>query len=294
MLTVAPKTVAEWTAALAGRDIPVLASTAATLQAQIADPERVSAYELAETILTDPLMTVRVYAMLARARSRRQVVDITKIEGCIMMLGMPRFIASCENLVTVEDHLAGNPEALAGLMRVVERARNAMHIASRFAVWRNDHAVEELAIAALLHEVAEILVWVFAPSLAHQTRATQRADVLHRSRVAQRLVLNVELAELQHELVLAWNLPQMLVDMMDEAKSATRRVRNVLYAVDIARHCAGGRHSQALVHDFAKAASLLVASPARVRELVESAVPTLASEGDSPFECTVIFDSAVA
>lgn len=296
MLKIAPRSLHAWVAALADQDIPVLAETAQEIVALAALPEVVSARQLADVILADPLMTVRVFATLARLRAGRRGTEITQVEGCIIMMGMPRFLESCAKLPTIEEHLAGYDEALDGLVRVVRRARTAARLSWNFAVWRKDSDAEELAIAALLHDIAEILVWVFAPELAIATRAEQRADPLHRSAVAQKKVLYLELLDLQQALAHTWQLPELLADMMGERTDNDRRTQNVRIAVNIARHSAGGWDSQALTYDYADAAKLLIASPQRVRELVEGPERNSEDERNEPrsWESTIIKNILVA
>ena len=296
MLKIAPRSLTAWVAALADQDIPVLAETAQEIVALAAKSDRVSARQLADVILADPLMTVRVFATLARLRAKRPGTEITQVEGCIVMMGMPRFLESCANLPTIEEHLAGYDEALDGLMRVVRRARTAARLSWNFAVWRKDSDAEELAIAALLHDIAEILVWAFAPELGVATRAEQRADPLHRSALAQKKVLLLELLDLQQALARTWHLPELLADMMGERADNDRRTQNVRIAVNIARHSAGGWDSQALTYDYAEAAKLLNASPQRVRELVEGPERNSEDEMNEPrsWESTIIKDILVA
>jgi HD-like signal output (HDOD) protein len=110
--------------------------------------------------------------------------------------------------------------------------------------------VEEVALAALLHDLAEILLWCFAPRLALEIRAQQRADPTLRSAVAQNRVLGFRTSDLQLALCDAWHLPELLKTLMDDAHSGFARVRNVLLAVNLARHSASDWDNPALPDDF--------------------------------------------
>lgn len=279
MILAAPSNLQGWARYLAQVEIPVLTRTAAAIAELSLDEEGVSAKALADVILTDPLMTARVFAMLARLRRGRESTDITRVEGCIVMMGLPRFLAACRSLPTVEAHLHGRPEALRGLSRVIRRARHAFDYAWELAVWRKDLDIEELAMAAMMHDLAEILVWTFAPDLALETREYQRHDPNHRSKDSQRAILGIELSDLQHEVVRSWKLPEILVKMMDDHASAAPRLRNVQYAVRVARHSANGWDNAALPADYEGIADLLVTTPERVRELLEGRYGPGAGEG---------------
>ena len=50
----------------------------------------------------------------------------------------------------------------------------------------------------------------------------------------------VELNEVQLALVRDWRLPPLLIEMMDDRLASRPRVRNVLYAVNLARHTEQG------------------------------------------------------
>ena len=181
---------------------------------------------------------------------------------------MPPFFREFSGVSTIEDQLRGRRDALAGLLRVTWRARRAARFAWNFGVWRQDPNVGEIAIAALLHDLAETLVWVVAPDLALRIQAMQRADPTLRSRAAQETVLNVDVHALQLALAREWQLPELFVTMMDDDEARSPRVRNVAHAVDLARHSADGWENAALPDDYKMIADLLNTSEEHVREMV--------------------------
>ena len=84
----------------------------------------------------------------------------------VLMLGIPPFFFQFTELATVEEHLESHPAALQGLMDVLERSRRAADFALGFAVHRMDHDAQLIYSATLLHDVAEMLLWLKAPALA--------------------------------------------------------------------------------------------------------------------------------
>jgi hypothetical protein len=54
------------------------------------------------------------------------------------------------------------------------------------------------------------------------------------------------LLELQHELAIKWKLPWLLITLIDDHHSKLQRVRNVILAVNLARHSAIGWNDAAL------------------------------------------------
>lgn len=92
--------------------------------------------------------------------------------------------------------------------------------------------------AALLHDFAELLLWLRAPDLALEMQRRQREDPTLRCAVVQRALLNFELDKLEHALMLKWRLPALLVELTDA--HVTTQVRNVQLAIRVARHSAAG------------------------------------------------------
>jgi hypothetical protein len=122
--------------------------------------------------------------------------------------------------------------------------------------------------AALLHDFAELLLWLRAPSLALQIAERQRRDPALRSAKAQQELLHVELAELQHALMMRWSLPPLLVQITDDQRADDVQVRNVLLAVRVARHSARGWDNPALPDDVRDVAQLLQLGEEPTRRLL--------------------------
>ncbi len=117
--------------------------------------------------------------------------------------------------------------------------------------------VEEVVVATLLHELAEILIWCFSPTLALRIKAMERMDRNLRSTVAQHAVLGVTLADIQQALCRAWHLPELMITLTDDKQADHPRVRNVLLAINLARHSAEGWDDAALPDDYKDIANLL-------------------------------------
>lgn len=248
---------AAWTRYFAQASIPALKRTVAELGELRAREDTVNAREVAAAVLNDPLAALKVLAHLASLKGKRATAEIWTIEESAVMMGLSPFLKRFSELPTVEEQLQGHPKALLGLLRVMRRAQRAAGWARDWAIRRNDLDVERITVAALLHDLAETLMWCFAPTLALRVQDTQRADPQLRSRAAQEAVYGIELNKLQHALVKQWRLPSLLVEMMDDRLADRPRVRNVLYAVNLARHTDHGWDNAALPDDFKNIADLL-------------------------------------
>lgn len=231
--------------------LPVLKHTVRELDALRADMDTVSGKRLAAVVLGDPLMTMKLLTYLQTHRGHSQNHDITTIDRAIMMLGLEPFFRLFGDMPTLEEALAAHPKALLGVLKVIGRARKAAHYARDWAILRHDLDVDEITVAALLAEATEILCWTFAPTLTERVYAMQRADRNLRSVVAQRAVFGTTAQDIQHALVRAWQLPELLITLMDPNQADNPRVRNVLLATDFARHVAHGWDDAALPDDLA-------------------------------------------
>lgn len=259
---------AAWTACFSTADIPIRADTAETLEALRANEDAVDANLLGELIAADPLMTLKLMAHAARQRRPSQLTDPETVTAAIVMLGISPFFRHFGPQPTVEAHLQDQPDALEGLLGVIRRSRRAADFALAFAVHRMDNDTPVIHQAALLHDFAEMLLWVHAPALALQIRAAQRAEPELRSADIQRRLLHVELTDLQQSLMKAWRLPELLTRVSDDKHADHPSVRTVLLSVRLARHSAVSWDNPALPDDIAELADLLQLSPASAAALL--------------------------
>lgn len=257
-----------WIAFFAQTDLPVLRNSVNELERLRENAETTNSRVLAGMILRDPLLTLRVLAYIETHRRDRQTTDITTIDRAIMMIGITPFFRDFQNLPVAEQQLKGYPQALLGLLRVINRARRASRWAHDWAILRRDVDVDEITLATLLHDVAELLMWLYAPKLALRVRNAQLAQPHRRSAMHQEEIYGVPLYRLKLALTEAWRLPALLAQLLDHRHAENPRVRNVKLAVDLARHSADGWRDPALPDDFKGIRELLhINQEALVRRL---------------------------
>lgn len=252
-----PMDVAGWMRCFQTSEIPVLASTAAALEDLRENEDAVDARMLAEVISADPLMTLKLLAYTAGLQRERRQTDVETATEALVMVGITPFFRDFGPQPTIEDHLGDQPEALEGLREVMRRAHRAGRFAIGFAVHRFDHDAPVIYEAALLHDFAEMLLWLHAPHLALDIAYRQKADPTLRSATAQRALLGVPLADIQRALMLAWRLPELLVRITDDRQEGATQVRNVMLAIRLARHTAQSWSNPAVPDDLRDIAQLL-------------------------------------
>ena len=267
MLDHALPDIESWVLLFTNNSLPVLRITKRRIEEMRANIDRVDARELARVILQDPVMTVRVLAYIQPFRGRSLQHDITTIASAVMMSGIEPFFRRFEELFTIEDQVKeAGPQALLGVLQVIRRAQRAADYAQDWAIWRHDINMEEVRIAALLHDLAEMLVWCSAPRLGLRIAEMQKADPSLRSIDAQQQVLGFPLLDLQRELCGVWHLPDLLQTLIDDDKTDKPRVRNVALAVRLARHSAHGWDDPALPDDYVDIGQFLNITPEAVRQ----------------------------
>ena len=270
-----------WVLLFSNNSLPVLRVTKRRLDEMRLHIDDVDARELSRVVVQDPLMTARVFAFTQSIGSRSLQRNITTVASAVMMIGIEPFFKRFEDLPTIEGMLKGeDPHALLGVLQVIRRSQRAADYAQEWAIWRNDVNMEEVRIAALLHDLAELLVWTFAPSLGLEIHAQQLAHPSLRSADAQRNTLGLCFEEIQEALCRVWHLPELLQNLLGE-DSKNLRERTVALAVRLARHSSHGWDNSALPDDYIDIGQLLNLSPEAVRQRIGvDAMP--AREADGP------------
>lgn len=251
------KTLEGWVSFLSQAEIPILKQTQRELNKLLEDVGNISARDVADVISHDPMMTVKLLRYLQSHKHRKQEHEVVQVEQALLMLGVEAFFNKLPAKPLVEERLLGHTGALISILQVVHRSHRASYYALDWAVRMRDMHFEEVRIAALLHDLAELLVWCFAPASMLEINAMQQQDKTLRSRAAQEKVLGFALVDLQLALTREWSLPKLLLTLIDEEHATQSRTRSVVLAVNLARHSAKGWDDAALPDDYKDIGKLL-------------------------------------
>lgn len=259
----------DWVNFLTTAEIPVLKQTARNLALLQQDEQHLNARSFAQVVKNDPLMTVKLLRHMQQHKHRTQQHDVMEVEQIILMLGLESTLKKIPAKPLVEEVLGrGNMNALVYLLKTTHRANLASTYAFDWAVRLHDLHFAEIRLAALLHDIAEMLMWCFSPAEMLKIKQLQKQNKSLRSTVAQEKILGFSLYQLQLELAIKWKLPELLITLMDDNNSNLQRVRNVVLAVDLARHAANGWNDAALPDDYENIAKLLHMQPTDVMTIV--------------------------
>lgn len=269
MQTSLPANLTQWVEFLGHADIPVLRRTSNNLVRLRSENTCPGARAVAQIIKQDPLMTVKLLRHLQQHKHQRQAHEVMQAEQALIMLGVENALDQIVTESQVEVLLHSHSAALVQLLHRMHRAHVAANYAFEWAVRLHDIHFEEIRTAALLHDVTELLLWCYAPDKMLAITALQQQDAALRSHHAQEKVLGFAINELQSKLVIAWQLPELLVTLLNDSCSGYSRVRNVLLAVNLARHSAHGWDNAALPDDYRAIGELLRLSTDNVMKLLE-------------------------
>lgn len=238
-------------------ELPVLRHTVNQLLALQNEAEFINTRKLAAIVTHDPLMTLRVFRDMQARRGGRQLAEITTIERAVVMMGTQNFYVGIENIPLIENQLKSYPKAMLGLLKVIGRARHAAAWARDWALLRQNAAFEEITLAALLHDFAEILMWCQAPNLAVRARDRKAAEPGRRSAEINHEVFGARLDEIAIGLCDQWGLPELLRTLLRPSENESTNALNVRLATDLARHSANGWNDAALPEDFRRIEEML-------------------------------------
>lgn len=268
-----PDNLAGWLAYLSRADIPVLRQTAREIERLhgTANAGHLNAHSLADAVDNDPLMTVKLLRYMQTHKHKSQQHELVENEQAILMLGFDTFFARVGTGTTCDALLKAHPEALVQLLGSVRRAQRAAHYAYEWAMRLHDMHMEEVRVTALLSHYSEMFMWCFNPQVMQDIRKMQEADKTLRSADVQKQMLGFTGRELQAALNTKWHMPKLLLALADVEQAENPRVRNVLLAVDLARHSAHGWDDAALPDDYDKIAELLRLDVGQVIKLVQHA-----------------------
>jgi HD-like signal output (HDOD) protein len=261
--------VATWIAFFKTAEIPVLKQTARAIEAMREDEDNASTRKISATVLHDPVMVFKVLSYAQNHRGKNQLQDLLQVEQAILMMGTTTFFAKIQPAPIVEVFLKQDIASLMYLLKLIVRAHRASRFAAEFAANLMDLRSEEVCIAALLHDLSEMLMWCFDPEKMKVIAKRQEADKHLRSVTVQQDVLGFKLSDLQRALVDTFKLPLLLSQLMDDDASGLTRVKNVAIAVNLARHSAHGWDDAALPDDYKDVASLLHVDISRAKHIID-------------------------
>lgn len=210
--------------------------------------ESLSANELVTLVIGDPFLCLRLLREAEKRRSRRLGRETTTPLSAVLQLGVSAF---CELLL----HSPEADDTLPGLAACESRAVLASHIAQIWGAARADISPEEIAMATLLAETGELLLWSFAPELPQAALDALAAGHAPRSALAQEHACGFRFRDLSLKCATIWELPPLLVQLIRGVDTVRANISRL--CLDTARHLVASPDNPALPTDLADAKRLI-------------------------------------
>lgn len=240
----------DWLQHLSPGPLPIFAHTRALLIEQWRRADAVTAREVAQVVLTDPLACLGIIHA-ANLRGARLGSEITTAEGALLMLGMGRYLDQARNTPVLEEVLR-DPAQVAALHRLLRIAYHAAWQARDFAVLHSDVRAEEVQVATLLHFMAEFLLLLRHPGVAMRLIRRQR-----HSPTAEVELLGTPWAQLRPAVLQAWNVADASVALLAPGMIDKARQAIIHASIGLARESQHGWWNEALLADYIALAEIV-------------------------------------
>lgn len=220
--------VGQWAAYFETQQLPVMKRSKMMLNAfEEAAGELLAPKELSSIVLQDPLLCLRLLREAERTKTHRLVNETTTALAAIMQLGIDEFRMLLLSSTEIE-------EANVGLLEVEARATVAAQVAQRWAAGRMDLNPEEVAVAALLADAGELLLWVYEPELPQTAKNLLHSGRAKRSSQAQVAACGFDFKELTIRCAELWKLPSLVLQLLRGANSPRANLTRI--CSNFARH----------------------------------------------------------
>lgn len=228
----------QWVAFLREKDIPIMPRSKEMIDAL--DVDASSPKDMARIVMQDPFLGLRLLRRAERHRSQTLGHDTTTVLGAVLQVGVRGLHNAVADSPLCDD---GN----AGLVGCEARAVLSARIALDWAAHRVDVSPDEVALAALLGEIGELMVWAFFPELPQRCLDELKSGRASRNAQAQQQVAGFTFKQLSIALIEAWALPTLIMQLVRGADTPRANIARI--ATDAARHLQANPRNPALPDD---------------------------------------------
>ncbi len=235
-----------------------------TLLRQLAANEKSDIGQMADIIESDPGLTLRLMRYINNLRHKHLSSEISTVRHALMMLGLDHVQQIPQELPDLEEQSA---EVQQRLRHHFNRSFHAAYQARTWALHARDSVADELYIAALLHNLGEILMDLHQPKEMDRVR-----EMMHEKKMkaeeAEYVVFGFSLDQLTLELAKHWRLPTILIDALQSENAQSNRVLNVMLASRLAEQVENGWYNLETTEILEQIADLMLADVASAATMV--------------------------
>lgn len=234
--------IAQWVTFLKDKEVPVLPSSREALLSLDKDAvDALQPRELAHLVLDDPFLTLRLIRRAESKRSRHLAHDTTTPLAAVLQAGVDDVIRIVRN----SELFSGEHP---GLQACTNRAVLASRIGRSWASYHADISPEEIALAALLAEIGELMLWHFAPEIPQASLDELHSGRAQRTLQAQQQTCGFTFKQLTLTMIETWELPVLIAQLIKGSDNIRANIARI--SVDTARHVDADPENAAIPSDL--------------------------------------------
>jgi|GEM_PF-2101865 len=193
-----------------------------------ADDDHLDQGALANTLLRDPGLTLHLLAKVNGIPHRHLGSPVGAVRHATMMLGLDRMRRLHQGRPRLSD--VATPQARPKLLDIYSRAHHAAVQAAGWAGRRADMNPGEVYVAALLHRLGWMYLWLNKPESAAAAATALSAAPDRPAEEVEEEQLGYRVGALTRELLTSWGLPPFMAESVDPELETNRRIRGIRVA----------------------------------------------------------------
>ena len=240
-----PDSMQAWLDKLAEQPLPVLAATRDELDQLIAQ-QQLSVVLYAQPVLRDPALAGRLLGIANQARignGRHALTTMANVVSHFGQAALQTQLQQCRKL----DDLDLPERRREGFLRYVAQACHASHQAVDWARFRGANEPDEVQLAALLQNLAELALWCYGDDTMAQIEQRVQVKKEAYEKAAQE-VLGCSMRALSAALAERWQLSELTQDALRVTGSGFTLAHGVALASRLARISAGSWYDREAMH----------------------------------------------
>lgn len=250
-----------WVTYLSKVELPVLANTLRRID-ELTESQNSTVNELANVILNDAQLTSQVLRLSNTVFYNQTRTQVSTVSRAITLIGFDAVKSMAISSLVVDSLLkrTDRPHLLRSLARAIHAAVQARLLMPS----RNDNALEEVFIGALLMNIGELAFWSCETPQASELEQHLRAGEAPTE--AQKTVLHTTFPEITRGLVEAWSLGPFIRDVVSAGQPTSMASSLVRHTVEMARLSEDGWQGKDMDRVLEQLAKDIGEAPATVRD----------------------------
>ena len=268
-----------WIDVIRGHELPAFAATVKYLE-KLANDDTASLPALGKSVLHDQGLTSRILRVVNSAsyclgRNTR----VTTVSRAATILGYDTLRHICITAKMIDSMLRNrdvNPPVYERILRLMAKSLHSAMLAKVLIGDRANETLEEVYIAALLHDLGEIAFWSAAGPTAEKLDLLLQQNPKKKKRELVRQLLGTSFEQLSIGLASVWNMGDLLVKSIEDPERRTPEMRAVALACEYSEYLTLSENKSAPTNCVKGICQLLECSqPKARRKILDCTVETI-------------------